>query len=170
MTSQVLSTQTSSELAAWVRLLRGHAALIKDLSASLARQHDLTINGYEALLLLAGAEDNRMRRIDMADALMLSPSGITRLLDGLGKQGYVERQNCPTDARVGWAVLTDAGRAKFEEASATHQEDIRRAVADRFDADELAKLTQLLERLPQDANALTEACDAAAESGADPLR
>jgi DNA-binding MarR family transcriptional regulator len=165
MTSQVLSTQASSELTAWVRLLRGHAALIKDLSASLAAQHGLTINGYEALLLLASADDNRMRRVDMAEALMLTPSGITRLLDGLQKSGYVTRHNCESDARVGWAVLTDEGRAKFEEASATHQADIRRAFAERFDEDELAQLAQLLERLPQDANALTEACDAAAAEG-----
>jgi DNA-binding MarR family transcriptional regulator len=165
MTSQVLSAQASTELTAWVRLMRGHAALLKDLSGSLSSLHGLTINGYEALLLLASANENRMRRVDMAEALMLTPSGITRLLDGLQRSGYVERLNCESDARVGWAVLTDAGRAKFEEASATHQADIRRAFAERFDADELAQLAALLERLPQDVNALSEACDAAAAEG-----
>ena len=148
MSNQVLSEQTSLELAAWVRLLRGYAGLTGDLSARLQEEQGLTINDYEVLLLLSHAEGDRMRRVDLAREVKLSPSGITRLLGGLERQGYVERAASEDDARVTFAVLTERGRTKLEEASGPHIEAIRSAMAQRFSEAELETLNQLLSRLP----------------------
>src|SRR5438094_27259 len=103
--SQVLSEQ-SSAVRAFVALVRAHAAAIRELNAQLARDHGLTINDYEVLLRLARAPDQRMRRVDLANEVLLTASGITRLLDGLEKSGLVERGSCDTDRRVVYAVLT----------------------------------------------------------------
>lgn len=148
MSSQVLSPQASPALVVWVRLLRGHSGLTRELSAQLLEQHGLTINDYEVMMLLSEAEENRMRRVDLADEIQLSASGITRLLDGLQAQGYVERVSCPTDARVAWARLTAEGEAKLASAAASHQDSIRRAFDERYSAEELDRLAELLSRLP----------------------
>src|SRR4051812_28467566 len=153
MSSQVLSTQ--EDLAAepvaievWGRLLRGHAGIARELSASLQAEHGLTINDYEALLLLSKAEQNALRRIDLASKLVLTASGVTRLLDGLERAGWVAKRNCDSDARVTYAVLTDAGGAKLEQAACSHVRQIRSLLEERFSCDELATLTELLSRLP----------------------
>jgi DNA-binding MarR family transcriptional regulator len=88
-----------------------------------------------------------MRRVDLAQSVLLTPSGITRLLEGLERDGYVERAKCDTDARVTYARLTDAGHAKLKEASLTHLDEIRTHFADRFSPEELDALQELLARL-----------------------
>src|SRR5437899_398568 len=118
MISQVLSPQQSQKAAeAWGRLLRGHAAVRRSLDTQLRGDHGLTVNDYETLLLLSRAEDCRLRRIDLADGLQLTASGVTRLLDGLEEKGLVEKATCASDARVTYAVLTDIGREKLEQAA-----------------------------------------------------
>jgi DNA-binding MarR family transcriptional regulator len=152
MSSQVLSEQLSSTaIGAFVRLLQGHAAATRELSADLVREHGLTINDYEALLRLSRADDHRLKRVELAESLLLTPSGVTRLLDGLERAGYVEKGSCATDARITYAVLTDAGHAKLGEASGSHIAQVRAFFEQRFDADELATLVDLLGRLPSSA-------------------
>ena len=149
MTSQVLSEQLSTApVQAFVRLLQGHAAATRELSADLVRDHGLTINDYEALLRLSRADGNYLKRVELAESLVLTPSGVTRLLDGLERAGYVEKGSCDTDARITYAVLTDAGHEKLEEASRSHIAQIRAFFGERFDDDELATLAELLGRLP----------------------
>jgi DNA-binding MarR family transcriptional regulator len=148
MTSQVLSDQQPFAIEAWVRLLRGHAATRRSLDAQLQGDHGLTVNDYEALLLLSRADGNRMRRVDLADRVQLTASGVTRLLDGLERQGLVEKATCAADARVTYAVLTDAGRSKLEEAACSHVAAIRGVFEERYTEAELATLTELLSRLP----------------------
>jgi DNA-binding MarR family transcriptional regulator len=135
---------------AWVALLRAHAALTRELNADLVHQHGLTINDYEVLLHLARAEDRRLRRVDLAERLILTASGITRLLDGLERAGYVEKGRCDSDARVTYAVLTEAGLAKLREASDTHVGGIRGVFEARCEEAELEALSGLLERLALD--------------------
>ena len=135
-------------LDAWVRLLRGHAALVRDLNARLIREHDLTINDYEALLLLANAQDRRLRRTDLSQSLQLTPSGVTRLLDGLEDAGLVCKASCASDARVTYAVLTEPGRAKLESASCSHVAAIEELFGTHFTREEVESLAQLLGRLP----------------------
>jgi DNA-binding MarR family transcriptional regulator len=148
MTSQVLSPQESRAIEAWVRLLRGHAATRRSLDAQLQSDHGLTVNDYEALLLLSRADGNRMRRIDLADGLQLTASGVTRLLDGLEGKGLVEKATCSSDARVTYAVLTEAGRNKLEEAACSHVGGIREVFEARYTEAELTTLNELLSRLP----------------------
>lgn len=153
MSSQVLSQQASA-LDAWVRLLRGHSSAIRAINAQLVADHGLTINDYEALLYLAQAEDGRMRRVDLAERLILTASGVTRLLDGLEQEGLVDRAACASDRRVTYAVLTEAGRAKLEEAAESHVADIRAFFEARFSTEELDQLAALLGRLPGVAEAV----------------
>ena len=146
MSTQVLSEQ-SSAVRAFVALVRSHAAVTRRLSVELTNDHGLTINDYEVLLRLARAPDRRMRRVDLAGEVLLTPSGITRLLDGLERAGFVERGTCESDRRVVYAVLTDAGLAKVREASATHVAQIDELFAARLDSRELARIADLMERL-----------------------
>jgi DNA-binding MarR family transcriptional regulator len=135
-------------LDAWVRLLRAHASATRELSVHLQAEHGLTINDYEALLHLSRAENSAMRRIDLAAELLLTPSGVTRLLDGLEEAGYVCKGSCSTDARVTYAVLTDPGREKLRQASCSHVAAVSELFRERFSDAELAALTELLGRLP----------------------
>ena len=150
MSSQVLSEQAAA-VEAFVRLLRGNAAVTRALNAELVANHGLTLNDYEALLHLSRAEGRRMRRVDLAQRLILTASGVTRLLDGLERAGYVDRDACAGDRRVTYAVLTDSGLEKLRQASETHIVDIRSYFESRFSAHELDQLVSLLDRLPQDA-------------------
>lgn len=151
MSRQVLRAQAFRErpaVNAWVGLLRAHSALTRELSADLVATHGLTINDYEVLLHLARAEGNRLRRVDLAERLLLTASGITRLLDGLERAGYVRKDTSASDGRVSYAVLTDEGLAKLKAASKTHVSGIRDLFESRYDDDELETLAGLLARLP----------------------
>jgi DNA-binding MarR family transcriptional regulator len=151
-----IQTETRLDLAPWLSFLRAHAAIVRTLSAELVAEHGLTINDYEVLLRLSRAPDRRMRRVDLAQEVLLSPSGITRLLVGLERAGLVERASCESDARVVYAQLTPAGLAKLRAAAKTHVAGINRVFLDRFDEDERAALGTLLGRL---AAAGDEACE-----------
>ena len=135
---------------AWPRLLRAHATLTRKMDANLQAEHDLTINDYEVLLALVRAPDRRMRRVDLAEHVLLTQSGITRLLQGLERGGLVERADCPSDGRVVYALLTDTGYERLREASRTHLDDIRSLFAARFSSDELDELDELLVRVLED--------------------
>ena len=142
-------TAPTRPAAAWVAFLRTHAAIVRELSTRLQRDQGLTLNDFEVLLTLSTAEEGRLRRVDLAERVLLTASGITRLLDGLERAGYVCRDVCPADARVSYAKLTDAGRTKLVEASATHLEDVAELFSSRFSAVELEALDALLGRLPK---------------------
>jgi DNA-binding MarR family transcriptional regulator len=130
-----------------VTLVRANAAATRGLSAELHEEHGLTLNDYECLLSLSRAEGGALRRVDLARSLLLTPSGITRLLEGLENAGYVERRNCATDARVTYAVLTPSGRQKLKQAGRSHVTSIRELFGGRFSDAELETLASLLERL-----------------------
>jgi DNA-binding MarR family transcriptional regulator len=146
MMSQVLSEQSTC-VEAFVALLRAHSSVTRQLSAQLTAEHDLTLSDFEVLLRLSRAPDRRMRRVDLADQVLLSASGVTRLLDGLERQGYVERAACSSDRRVVYAVLTDAGLERLRRAAAGHFGQVDAYFGVRLEAEELASLTQLLDRL-----------------------
>jgi DNA-binding MarR family transcriptional regulator len=168
-TSQLSDTRargegpSSTALDAWARLLRGHAALRRTLSAQLQDEHGLSVTDYEALLLLSRAEDQILRRVDLADGLGLSPSGVTRLLDGLERQGLVGKRTCESDARVTYAALSAEGRRRLEESSRTHIASIEAVFAERYDDGELDTLAELLHRLPGAGGASGAACSADGE-------
>jgi DNA-binding MarR family transcriptional regulator len=148
MTTSATSPNTSVAIEAFVRLVRAQVAVTRTLSDQLSADHGLNINAYEALLLLARAPDSRMRRVDLANSLLLTAGGVTRLLDGLERDGFVGRDACSSDRRVSYAVLTKAGRDKLREASKSHTRQIRELLGGPFEDDELAQLVALLDRLP----------------------
>jgi DNA-binding MarR family transcriptional regulator len=150
MMSQVLSEQEQGTARAsdlFVALLRAHAHATRQLNAQLTADHGLTISDYEVLLRLSRAPDNRLRRVDLAGQVLLTASGITRLLDGLERSGYVARGSCDSDRRVVYAVLTDEGLAKLRSASESHVAQIEDYFSSRYGAAEQAQLTGLLERI-----------------------
>jgi len=136
---------------AWIKLIRGQSAAVKAVNAQLVADHGLTVNDFECMLLLARAEERQMRRVDLAEQLILTASGITRLLDGLEQEGWVDRAACASDRRVTYAVLTDDGLAKLREASKSHVADLRAFFEARYTNEELEQLAELLGRLTTDA-------------------
>ena len=136
----------------WMNFLRGHALIMRELSAELLHEHGLSINDYEVLLYLSNAPDRMMRRVDLASSVLVTASGITRILQSLEREGYVESHTCPDDGRVSWACLTETGIAKARAARATHLDGVRRLFLGRFSDDELATLGELLLRLPGNAD------------------
>ena len=154
MSSQVLSHQALSAQesnlpdTAWVRFLRAHAALTRELSSRLEALHELTLSDFDVLVQLYYAEGRRMRRIDLARSVLLTASGITRLLDGLESCGLVTKERCDSDARVTYAVLTKSGLRKIEEARESHLADIEELFGSRFSPQEREQLAELLGRLP----------------------
>lgn len=147
MSSQVLREQGSA-VESFVRLIRGHAAVTRAMNAQLVADHGLTINDFEVLLHLSWAPEQAMRRVDLASSVLLTPSGITRLLDGLERSGFVTRKACAEDRRVVYAKLTPAGNGKLRAARKTHLAGVYRLFVERFSSDELTSLADLLERLP----------------------
>ena len=154
----MLSEQVQVAPQAWVALLRAHAATTRELSALLVAEHGLTINDFECLLRLSRAEGQRMRRVDLAGELLLTASGVTRLLDGLEAAGYVERAACASDRRVTYAVLTESGLAKLREAADSHVAAVQALFEERYSEDELGQLGALLARLPGAEGTAAESC------------
>lgn len=151
--SSVNSPLTSTELAAWRGLLRSHGSLVRDLDAGLQSRHDLSLHEYEVLLTLAAAPDGRMRMSDLAAAVVLSQSGLTRLVDRLVQDGSVMRTRCEADRRGSNAELTDAGRRRYAEARTTHLADVRSRFLSHFSEAELKVLGVFWERISPGATA-----------------
>jgi DNA-binding MarR family transcriptional regulator len=143
---------------AWIALIRAHDVMSRELGAQLQANHSLTRKDYEALYLLSEADGQRMKRVDLAERLVLTPSGVTRLLEGLEADGYVERVACDTDLRITYAGLTDAGSEKLEGASCGHVGSVRSVLEEHLTADEIETLAELLDKLP--GGARPESCPA----------
>lgn len=147
------------ELRAWRGMLRVHATLTKALDADLEAAHGLPLTSYEVLLHLDSAEGRRMRMSDLAATVILSRSGLTRLVDRLEREGLIARESCPSDARGSFAALTPAGGRKLAAARATHLAGVRSMFVDHFSADELELLGSAWERvLPGAVSAPGAAC------------
>jgi DNA-binding MarR family transcriptional regulator len=134
---------------AWINLLRAHAVTTRQFNAELLAAHGLTINDFDVLAQLARAPEKALKRVDLSERVLLTPSGITRLLKGLEQAGYVSNRPCAEDARVTYAVLTPEGEQKLAEARATHIAGVREVFSKLFANDELVVLAELLERIPQ---------------------
>ena len=142
-----ISRLDTRELRAWRGLLRVHAQLSKALDAQLLAAHGLPLTSYEVLMYLSDADGGRMRMNELADHVLLSRSGLTRLVDRLEREGYLERCSCAHDARGAFAVLTQAGREKVEAARVTHLAGVRELFLSHFSDDELDVLGAAWDRL-----------------------
>lgn len=132
---------------AWPRLLAVQSALTRPMDQHLQAAHDLTINDYEVLLRLSWAPEGRLTRSEIARSVHLTHGGITRLIGGLERAGLVESESSPSDRRAVYAVITAAGRERFEQAVRTHMDDVRAMFTDHFSPAELETLAELLGRL-----------------------
>ena len=128
-------------------MLRAHAALTRALDAQLTREHNLPLSSYEVLLFLADAPDGRMRMSELAESVLLSRSGLTRLVDRLERDGLLKRERCESDARGLFAEITPEGRELFDAARRTHLDGVRALFLDRFSRDELRTLGGLWRKL-----------------------
>jgi DNA-binding MarR family transcriptional regulator len=142
------STLDGAALEAWRSYLQSHASIVRELDAELVAEHGMTARDYEVLLYLAQAPDRKLPMSALAESIMLTRSGITRLVDGLVAGGLIERIACPNDARVSYAQLTDGGYEKLRDAGSTHIASIRRLFLEHFSSEEIDSLASLLGRLP----------------------
>jgi DNA-binding MarR family transcriptional regulator len=135
------------ELPAWRGFLRTHAHLTRELDADLRETHSLSLSAYDVLVQLSSASNHMMRMSDLAESVVLTPSGLTRLVDRLCREGLVEREECSDDARGSFAVLTELGARRFAEARPTHLDGVRRLFLSQFSPQELRRMGEAWERV-----------------------
>jgi len=140
----------AEEMAAWHAFIRAHARVVRLLEAELEAEQGLSLPAYEVLAHLSEAPEGRLRMSDLAAQSVLTPSGLTRVVDRLVREGYVERARCEADARVVYAVITEAGIARVEQAYPTHLSGVRRHLVDRLSPAQLAAIRDALEPLTSD--------------------
>jgi DNA-binding MarR family transcriptional regulator len=134
-------------LEAWSAFLVSHARVTRRLEHELQTEQGMSLADYDVLVQLAMADDRRLRMSELADRLVLSRSGATRLMDRLQAQGLVDRVSCESDRRGQWAILTDAGRERLRAAAPTHLRGVGQHFLDRIPEPELRQLRQTLARI-----------------------
>jgi DNA-binding MarR family transcriptional regulator len=140
-------TPDDPRLGAWRSVIQAHARLTRTLDEELQAAHRLSLAEYDALLQLANAPDRRLRMSALADRVLLSRSGITRLVDRLVAAGMVERSTCTTDARGAEAALTAEGLQRLREASATHLDGVGRLFLDVIEPADRAAVQRAMDRV-----------------------
>jgi DNA-binding MarR family transcriptional regulator len=144
------------ELAAWRGLLRVHSALVRELDAELEQVHDLPLSSYDVLIYLRAAPGKRLRMAELADSVLLSRSGVTRLVDRLVREGLIVRDACESDGRGAFAVLTEEGEELLARARPTHLAGVRERFLRHFSKAELQTLAGFWERVDPGATDLIE--------------
>ena len=138
---------TPHELAAWRGMLEVHARVTQQLDAQMQAEHGLTLSAYEVLMFLADTPGHRLRMSEIANRVLLSRSGCTRLVDRLVEQGYVTRCAADDDGRGLYAKLTPGGLSKINAARATHHDGIRRFFLDHLTPTDQIALGDVWSRL-----------------------
>lgn len=161
-----------AELAAWRSFLRAHAQLTRALEAELLAREQLSLAAYDVLVQLAEAPGRRLRMADLAEALLFSRSGVTRLVDRLERIGLVSRCRADDDGRGVLAELTQCGLDRLRAASTTHLQGVAQHFGDRLDAGQLDALTAICRTLAEpaeaDVPAATSSSEPAATSSSEP--
>ena len=134
------SKLSDDELAAWQGLLRANAVLQRTLNADLQRSHQLPGNGYDVLIQLGLAPDKRLRMRDLADEVLMSHNGLTRVVAQLEADGLVRRERDVQDGRVVHASLTPQGREVLRSANRAHLARVRELFLDRLSTEQLRQL------------------------------
>jgi DNA-binding MarR family transcriptional regulator len=143
----VASRLSETELRAWQALLHAHHDVIRRLEEELHREHGLSLAEYDVLLRLARAPGNALRMTELAERVMLSPSGLTRAVDRLVDEGLVQRNRFEGDGRVMLARLTEKGRRVLRDAAKTHLRGIREHFTSRLSGPQLRNMASALERI-----------------------
>jgi DNA-binding MarR family transcriptional regulator len=123
---------TPEQLAAWSGFLQGHAQIVRTLDAELEREHGLPLTSYDVLIQLSLAPDRRLRMFELADAIVLSRSGLTRLVERLERDGLVERERGEVDLRQMYARLTDRGFEVVADATPSHVRGVKERFLERL--------------------------------------
>ena len=144
----------------WRAFIQAHAHVTRRLDEELRTEHDLSLAEYDALLTIADAPERRIRMRQLADQVILSKSGVTRLIDRLVADGLVERSTCLTDGRGAEAVLTPSGLERLRRASSTHLRGIADHFLDVLDPAELDVIDRTMQAVARRAGATgaLEAC------------
>jgi DNA-binding MarR family transcriptional regulator len=138
---------SATELAAWRGMLQMHAQITQLLDAQMRTEHGLSVSSYEVLMFLADAPDRRLRMAEIADRVLLSRSGLTRLVDRLVQLGYVTRCAAENDGRGAYVELTDAGLEQFQAAQRTHREGVREFYLGHLSTTDTVVLGDIFSRL-----------------------
>jgi DNA-binding MarR family transcriptional regulator len=139
------SRLNEDEMRAWQALLHAHHHVVRELDEELRQDHGLSMASYDVLLRLAGTPDGVLRMSDLAERVLLSPSGLTRLVDRLEDRGLVRRSQDPADGRVALASLTDRGGEELRQAARTHLRGIRTHFTGRLTEAQLRQVASGLE-------------------------
>jgi DNA-binding MarR family transcriptional regulator len=142
-----LEKLSARELAAWRGFLRVHSGIVRELNTELELTHALPLAHYEVLLYLDAAPCGKLTMSELAQSVLLSQSGVTRLVDRLVRSGLVVREGCSEDRRVMYARLTEEGREALIEARPTLIEGVRQRFLTHFDDAELDALADAWERV-----------------------
>ena len=142
-----LEELSPAELGAWRGLLRVHTALVRELDAELEAAHDLPLSSYDVLINLRSAPGRRLRMAELADCVLLSRSGVTRLVDRLVRDGLIVRDTCESDGRGSFAVLTEEGEELLARARPTHLAGVRELFLRHFTDSELRTLAGFWEKV-----------------------
>ena len=118
--------RTDPRLRSWIAFLRAHASVTRRLEAELQEHEALSLADFDALAQLGRVDGGRLRMNELAERLLLTRSGVSRLVDRLALDGYVVRARCSSDARGAFAVLTPEGRAVLERARPAHLRGVAR--------------------------------------------
>lgn len=147
MSRPAQSALSPNEAAAWQGLIRAHAALVRELDRELRAAHGLPLSWYDVLREVAAAPGGRMRMGELADRVMLTPPGLSGLVDRLEHAHLIERRPCDGDARGTYAVVTPIGMRRLQPARATHRDAIRRCYTSRLDDVELVLIGRMWRRV-----------------------
>lgn len=139
------------QIVVWKSFLRAHAHVTRVLEAELLADHDLSLAEYDVLVQLSEAAEGRLRMTELAERVLLSRSGLTRLVDRMTRAGLVRREPCPDDARGTFTLMTDDGRAQLVAAAHSHLAGVDRHVVSRLSTDELVALRKMMDRLVEPA-------------------
>jgi DNA-binding MarR family transcriptional regulator len=150
------SLLSREERTLWRQFVETHASIVRRLDDNLRLQSGLTLSSYEVMVELVRAPGNRLRMAELAERLLFTRSGVTRLVDRLERAGFVERNECPHDGRGVYAILTQKGFDTFEAAAVPHVEGVRRLFFDRLEG-KCDVLGELLEQLAAETPAATPA-------------
>lgn len=138
---------TVEQLASWRAFLTAHSTITRALENELVVEQRLSLADYDVLVQLSEAPGHRLRMTELAGAVLLSRSGVTRLVDRLERAGLVARSRVEGDGRGIAATLTEAGLDRLRIAARTHLAGVLRHFVDRLDADQLAALETISRRL-----------------------
>lgn len=147
-------------MAAWVAFLQAHSVVVERLNRELEEARGLPLTWYEVLLRLEMSPEGRLRMLDLARTLLLSKSGVTRVVDRMEAAGLIAREPSPRDRRVVWAAITAKGRDTFDEAAPVHLRGVERHFMNAMGADEVRGLLSALTKVLRANGHPDEACHA----------